>query len=777
MSVIKYAPPKSVQEYIRSEKFVSLIVGPVGCVSGDTEFLTPTGWKRIDAYEQGDLVAQWGKDSHRAEFVVPDAYIKEPCETMLHFSHREGLSQVLSAEHRMVYKLRRKGEKLHEKTALEVAEWHWRNGADMVRVPVTFEAPRGQKLAMTDTEIRLAVAFAADGYLPPGGRKQVINIKKKTKKVRLESLLNDCGIDFKIHKSGEGYSRYYFDSPCTDKVFGVDWWAASPDQLQVIAHEAFRWDGGENKSGMQVYRTMHKSSADFIQYAFVTTGRKTSLNWTGRCWQVMASARGAESIGIAGRSEGGKSNNVKLVPTSDGFKYCFTVPTSYLILRHNDCVFVTGNSGKTTASIFKVLYHAARMRKQADGIRRSRCVVIRNTRGQLADTTIPSFQTWFGPDIATFMKTEMKMFLKIGDVECEILFRGMDDQQDIRKLLSLEVSFAFLDELGEIPQGIFDAVQGRVGRYPSKAKGGCVQDDGSPNHHVFGSSNPPDMDTFWEQHLTSPPDNASVHLQPSGLSPEADWCDNLIDGYYDNLAQGKTQDWIDVYIHSKFGRSLSGQPVFRSFDRQIHVAKTTLRHVIQGNSLLIGFDCGLTPAAVIAQVDYQGRLIVFESIISDGMGALRFAREKLKPVLAQRFPGVACTIIADPAGQQRAQTDERTVFDILRAEGFTVRAAKTNSIVARISAVDAYLTRVIDGKPAVLLDPAAQNLTIALAGKYRYKVKNNGEVEDSPEKTHPWSDIADAFEYVCLQADGGNTFGTNYKTAAKQVRQVNYVYS
>ena len=30
-----------------------------GCVSCDTEFLTPLGWKRIDQYEPGDLVAQF----------------------------------------------------------------------------------------------------------------------------------------------------------------------------------------------------------------------------------------------------------------------------------------------------------------------------------------------------------------------------------------------------------------------------------------------------------------------------------------------------------------------------------------------------------------------------------------------------------------------------------------------------------------------------------------------------------------------------------------------
>lgn len=43
--------------------------------------------------------------------------------------------------------------------------------------------------------------------------------------------------------------------------------------------------------------------------------------------------------------------NIKQVrPThaSDGFKYCFTVPSGMLVLRRNNCINITGNSGKTS---------------------------------------------------------------------------------------------------------------------------------------------------------------------------------------------------------------------------------------------------------------------------------------------------------------------------------------------------------------------------------------------------------------------------------------------
>jgi len=365
--------------------------------------------------------------------------------------------------------------------------------------------------------------------------------------------------------------------------------------------------------------------------------------------------------------------------------------------------------------------------------------------------------------MGSFLKTEYKFVIKVGDIECEVLFRGLDDANDVRRLLSLQASFFIFDEFREIHPDIFNAAQGRLGRYPDKMMNtvGCKSDDGKPNAHLWGMTNPPDQDTFWEDLLSEPPDNCHVSIQPSGLAPEADWTQFLPDDYYDNLAKGKTEDWVDVYIHAKFGKSLSGQPVFKSFDRTNHTSNEDIVPMFSESPLLIGIDAGLTPAAVIGQIIYDGRLVIYDSIISEDMGALRFVRERLKPLLANKFPGRSSLIIIDPAAFQRAQTDERTVADIYRAEGFSIKAAKTNSVAARLAAVEKYMTRVVDGKYGLMIDPdSALSLVQALAGKYRYKINNKGVKDEKPEKSHPWSDVADAFQYLCLHADGGEVFGS-----------------
>lgn len=449
---------------------------------------------------------------------------------------------------------------------------------------------------------------------------------------------------------------------------------------------------------------------------------------------------------------------------------------------------------KTTTALAKIFYHASRMAPCTDGIRRSRCVWVRNTREQLRDTSIPDFLKWYKPGIhGTYLKSEMKYVIRIGDVECEVLFRGLDDQDDVRRLLSMQLSFGILEEFREINPRIFEQLQGRLGRYPDgmlvphrpewgvDRKGnpieGCVTEEGKANKLLWGVTNPPDFDTYWEEFLSEPPDNAHVTIQPSAFAPEADWVKYLPLDYYENLAEGKSEDWVDVYIHAKFGKSLAGQPVHRSFNRDLHVSKTPLKwNPIAAQPLIVGLDTALNPAAVIGQMSFDGRLMVFDCLHAEGMGGLRFLREKLKPLLTSKYPGARVIIVVDPA-IRRAETDERTILQIIKAEGLAAKPALTNKISARLAAVENFLTRTVDGKPRILFDKEGCGMLLkALGGRYRYKIKkpdtDDMQVDEAqPEKFHPWSDVADALQYLCLHADSGVIMGAQVQAVRREVKQ------
>lgn len=407
-------------------------------------------------------------------------------------------------------------------------------------------------------------------------------------------------------------------------------------------------------------------------------------------------------------------------------------------------------SGKSSAAVMKIAYMAKMMKAGSDGIRRSRCVVVRNTNQMLTDATIPTFTTWFPEGVAgSYARTNKVFTMRFDDVECEVLFRGLDDANDVRRLLSLEVSFGMLDEYREIHPDIFNALQGRVGRYPSMAKGGCVKDDGTPHAHVWGATNAPDMDTFWEKYMTEPPETASIYLQPDALSDENDWKQNLIEGYYEKLAQGKTPDWVDVYIRNKFGRSLAGSAVYeRSFVEDFHVAQDELFPVpASDNPIIVGIDFGRTPCAVFKQRDIRGRVLTLSEVTSENMGIETFIREKLTPHVARKYPGFEMVCAPDPAGFMKQQLNELTLVDALKKAGYKCVKPPSNKPEYRISAVERLLSQQIEGQAMYLVDKSCTMLLKGFRHGYRYKKKRNGELEDKPDKNE-YSHIHDANQYA-----------------------------
>ena len=404
-------------------------------------------------------------------------------------------------------------------------------------------------------------------------------------------------------------------------------------------------------------------------------------------------------------------------------------------------------SGKSVASSFEVVRRASMQKPNEQGIRKSRVAIVRETARQLQDTTIKTFLDWFPPGpCGNFMRTTKTYFFKVGDIECEIMFRALDDADDVANLNSLELTFAWFNECRDIHPDIVDAMSKRIGRFPS------AKDGGPSWHGMWGDTNPPTMDTWWYYQMEGldPKDGVShndngwdVFKQPSGRSPYAENIENLPDGYYDT--QGRSEEYIRVYIDGEYGLSSAGQPVYKYFRPDYHMASETLRPIINGvRPIVVGMDLGLTPAAVIGQQDPRGRTLILDEAVSFDMGIQRFVRTILKPLINDRFMGAPILVVVDPAGIQRAQTDERSAVDIIKAEGLRVIPAKTNSVSARLSAVDDYLMRHVDGDSAFLVDPHCTQLKAAMMGGYRFHHKN-GNIE---KNNH--SHVAEALQYLML---------------------------
>jgi len=450
--------------------------------------------------------------------------------------------------------------------------------------------------------------------------------------------------------------------------------------------------------------------------------------------------------------------------------YTPTPSGAALITSEKKYSFIIGpvGSGKSVACLFKILYHAKRqVPNPEDGIRYTRFVVVRNTNRDLQDTTLKSFFQWFPPGKAGEWKATPKNFIfRYDDVHCEVMFRPLDTPEDVSSVLSLEITGAMIDEFVEIPREIIDALQSRCGRYPSKKEGGCTWKG------MWGASNPGVEDSWWYDWLNFewPEEEGGIvaqqrvlnyFLQPSGFSPDAENLENLppytkdSNEYYIELADGKTESWIKQFIEVEWGYSQRGKPVYKTFKKAMHVATGPLRYN-PNLPIIMGFDAGLTPAAVFTQQDSFGRVLILAEIISEGMGAKRFCREKVKPLINRMFPGCRLMVAADPATKQRAQTDEKTVAKVLEEElGVKVQPARSNDLASRLGAVEDRLMLLTEAGPALLVDPSCKYAIQGFVSAYRYAINKKGAVADTPEKSHPHSDLADSIQYACMAHNEG----------------------
>lgn len=408
-------------------------------------------------------------------------------------------------------------------------------------------------------------------------------------------------------------------------------------------------------------------------------------------------------------------------------------------------------SGKSMGCIMELLRRARQQKPDGEGKRSTRFALVRNTMSQLRTTVLPDVQQYLSPMLRYFVTDstiQIRADLDDGtQVHSDWIMLPLDSKEDVRRLLSMQLTGAWINEVREVPYDIVSGLLERLGRYPSKLNGG-------PDWYgLIADSNPWDVDSPYHEKLVLHPDPKwALFHQPSGIGPHAENLENLPDGYYENAMSGSTEERIATQIRSEFGTSNAGQAVFRrSFDAATHVQDMQVI-VNPQRPLAIGIDFGRTPTALIGQVDVYGRLLIFEEVVTEDIGLHQMVAERLKPkLLSGEYAGKRSFIVADPAGTQKSQHTEDTAFDVLKSHGFMAYPAATNDIAPRLLAVEKLLRQNLMGQPALQISRlGCPTLVRALGAQYRYRRKRDGNLEDIPEKNHPYSDVVDCLQYLAL---------------------------
>ena len=385
-------------------------------------------------------------------------------------------------------------------------------------------------------------------------------------------------------------------------------------------------------------------------------------------------------------------------------------------------------NGKSVACNMEMLRVAHEQWPNAQGFRKTRWAIIRNTNSQLSTTTLNTWKAWIPEQIAPvimspMIKTRLIQPIKSDNtvLDMEVYFVPLDRDKDVRKLLSMELTGIFINETREVGYRIFDACGERIGRYPSKVEGyedvweggklvydapKLRNEDGSPKmtkdgkiaykpcrrKSIIMDTNPPDDDHWWYQLAEEGCLRSSTHKDaarkevekkydffrgPPPLieredgtydpNPAAENISNLNGGYdyYLDMIGGKKEDYIKVQVLGQYGSLMDGKPVFPNYNDNLHCPE---KHFlpIKGLPICLGWDFGGTPAVIIAQQTEAGQVRLIAELWSDEMHVRQFARDVVKPYLQKHFPDFEIGFsVGDPSGNNRGEGDGKSSIRIL----------------------------------------------------------------------------------------------------------------
>ena len=455
------------------------------------------------------------------------------------------------------------------------------------------------------------------------------------------------------------------------------------------------------------------------------------------------------------------------------------------------CIRGPFGSGKTVLCVHEILKRAQEQKPYVvyapsgeveSATRYTRWVIVRNTFPELKLTTVKTWLRWVPEQLGSFSWSPPfvhHLNYKMPDnttVDAEVIFLALDRPDDIKKLLSLEVTGAMINEAREVQKDILDALTGRVGRYPDPAMGGptwsgIIMDTNSPGEEhwipiIAGDVDPPDWMNQEELRLYVKPPSWSFFTQPPAMLErfEGDTIvgydineerENPILGeqYYKQMIAGKSRTWINIYILNRYATLIAGKAVYeKEWNDTIHIARERLVP-IEGIPLIIGLDYGRTPAAAFKQKVGQQMRLIHELVLS-GVSTKTFALAVKRELVRLRWEHFRLDIYGDPSGDDLKETSDDAPSQILRANGIPAKAAPTNDPLVRIETTAALMSLMTADGPGFLVSPTCKTFIAGARGGYHYKPVGGirSGLFDAKANKNRFSHIVEADQYANVGA-------------------------
>lgn len=293
---------------------MQLLVMAHACVSADTEYLSPYGWQRMDSYVD-DFVGQYNIDG-TVTFVKPTDYIVRPQEKFLQIKG-EAIDQVVTEDHSLVVK---------EKDVIKIKpeSLKFGNNNNKWKVISKFKLKSNSRMILNYEEIRFNLWLKLFGNtIHSHANVHTIELKVKNSQVAAfaESLEHTtASISMCVKK--KNYTIYHIEYH-QGTNFDSRWYNASSKQLSFIYKYLMELSG-------------NKFEAKHIDYAqFVATASGHTANIVKKSKKF--------SLDVSGKNAKLGKYKITEIDAKDRKAYCFSVPSTMFVIRHNGKIAVTGN--------------------------------------------------------------------------------------------------------------------------------------------------------------------------------------------------------------------------------------------------------------------------------------------------------------------------------------------------------------------------------------------------------------------------------------------------
>lgn len=420
-------------------------------------------------------------------------------------------------------------------------------------------------------------------------------------------------------------------------------------------------------------------------------------------------------------SESAKTHEVRFIAN----------PTQMAFIRSRaeaDLFACRMGEGKSAALVWSIYYHT----RANPG---ATWALIRDTWENLRKTTQKEFFKWF-PDgvFGTYKASEKTFTWKAEGMSGEVLFLGMDTEEDASKLQSLELAGFGMDEpapaasSGGIDEMIFNVAVTRL-RQP-----------GMKWYPVKLAENNPDEGHWTYKRFADPDTKEDGYECFQTVEPEN--LQNLPRGYYERTRKALRgrPDLQRRFVEGHFGFQKVGEAVTPQWSDRLHLTEGLDR--IPRVPLICLWDFGLNPTCILTQVSPLGHWLILKSFVGEGIGAYQLIEQFIKPVIQTDFKGLELRHIGDPAGKTREQSNaEQSAVKVIRHQLGGRWTPGPVEFDERRDPLCWVLSQALNGVGLIQVDKyKAQEVYHALRGGWHFPKSRGGVVGNRPVKdgnSHP----------------------------------------